>query len=237
MLSCSSQVPSSHPVADWHLLLACLSLPPGSCLHCYFPFPPDCPGTCIFFPEAWAPAITHVLQIQPSAQSSYQRIFPEKLYIFTEVVPCPAFGGEVQVQLRNSLLWELGQVPLDSFLSCWSQIIICCCCSAAQSCSTLCHPTDCSMPGFPVLHHLPEFAQIHIPWVLDANYLILCHPLLLPSIFPSIRVFSNDLALRIRGPKYRSFSFSIGPSSEYSGLFSFRMDWFDLLSTCFVRLL
>ena len=65
--------------------------------------------------------------------------------------------------------------------------------------------------------------------VMPSNHLILCHPLLLPSIFPSIRVFSNELALHIRWPKYWSFSFSISPSSEYSGLISFRMDQLDLL--------
>ena len=66
--------------------------------------------------------------------------------------------------------------------------------------------------------------------VMPSNHLILCHPLLLPSVFPSIRVFSNELALDLRQPKYRSFSFSISPSGEYSGLISFRMDWFDLLA-------
>ena len=66
---------------------------------------------------------------------------------------------------------------------------------------------------------------------MPSNHLILCHPLLLlPSNFPSIRVFSNESVLRIRWPKYRSFSFSISPSNEYSGLISFRMDWFDLLA-------
>ena len=69
-----------------------------------------------------------------------------------------------------------------------------------------------------------------IELVMPSNHLVLCHPLLLTSIFPSIRVFSNELALRIRWPKYWSFSFSISPSSEYSGLISFRMDWFDSLA-------
>ena len=88
------------------------------------------------------------------------------------------------------------------------------------------------MPGFPVLHCLSEFAQIHVHWVgMLSNHLILCYLLfLLPSIFPSIRVFSNELALCIRWPKYWSFSFSISPSNEYSGLISFRIDWFDLLA-------
>ena len=67
--------------------------------------------------------------------------------------------------------------------------------------------------------------------VMSSNHLILCPPLLLlPSVFPSIRVFSNELALHIRWPKYWSFSFSISPSNEYSGLIYFRMDWFDLLA-------
>ena len=70
-----------------------------------------------------------------------------------------------------------------------------------------------------------------IELVMPSNHLILCRPLLpLASIFPSIRVFSNELALHIRWPKYWSFSFSISPSNEYSGLISFRMDWFDLLT-------
>ena len=66
--------------------------------------------------------------------------------------------------------------------------------------------------------------------MIPSNHLILCHPLLPPSIFPSIRVFSNESVLHIRWPKYWSFSFSINPSSEYSGLISFKMDWFDLLA-------
>ena len=112
----------------------------------------------------------------------------------------------------------------------WSWFIRCY--SVTQLYLTLCDPTGCSTPGFPVLHHLVELAQAHIHWVGDAsNNLILCRPLLLlPSIFPIIRVFSNELALRIRWPKYWSFSFSISPSSEYSGLISFQIDWFDFLA-------
>ena len=91
---------------------------------------------------------------------------------------------------------------------------------------------DCSTPGFPVYHQLPGPTQIHVHWVSDAsNHLILCHPLLLlPSIFLSIRVFSNESALRIRWPKYWSFSFNLSPSNEYPGLISFRIDWLDLLA-------
>ena len=104
--------------------------------------------------------------------------------------------------------------------------------SVAQSCPTLCNPIDCSMPGLPVHHQLPEFTQTHVHRaVMPSKHLILCHPLLLPpSIFPSFRVFSNESALRIRWPKYCSFSFSTHPSNEYSGLISFRMDWLDLLA-------
>ena len=111
-------------------------------------------------------------------------------------------------------------------------MLICCCCSVAQLWLTLCYPMDCSTPGFPVPHHLPELSQTHaFELVLPSNYLILCHPLLLLlSIFPRMRVFSNELALQIRWQKYWSFSFSISPSNEYSGLISFRTDWFDLLA-------
>ena len=95
-------------------------------------------------------------------------------------------------------------------------------------------PMDCSTPGFPVLHHLPEFIQTHVHWVGDAsNHLILCHHplLLLPSIFPSIRVFSSELILRIRWLKYWSFSFSISPSMNIQDWFpSGLTDWFDLLA-------
>ena len=89
---------------------------------------------------------------------------------------------------------------------------------------------DGSTLSFPVPHHLPEFAQVHVHWIDDAiHHLILCHPLLLPpSIFPNIRVFSNESVLPIRWPKYWSFSFMISPSNEYSGLLSFKIDWFDL---------
>ena len=106
-----------------------------------------------------------------------------------------------------------------------------CCCSVAQSCPILYNPMNCSTPGFPVLHHLLEFAQTHVHWVMPSTHLIFCCPrLLFPSIFPSIRVFSNGLALHIRWPKYYSFSFSISPSNEHSGLISFRMGWLNFLA-------
>ena len=95
-----------------------------------------------------------------------------------------------------------------------------------QSSTTLCDPMNCSTPRLPVHHQLPEFTQtMSIESVMPSNHLILCLPLLLlPSIFPSIRVFSNESTLRIRCPKYWSFSFNISPSNEHPGLMSFRMD-------------
>ena len=124
--------------------------------------------------------------------------------------------------------------------------------SVSQSCPTLCDPMNLST-GLPVHHQLPEPTKTHVHWVSDAiqpshlllspsphmsvesamlsNHLVLCRPLLLlPSIFPSIRVFSNESILRMRWPKYWSFSFSISPSNEHPGQVSFRLDWLDLLA-------
>ena len=104
------------------------------------------------------------------------------------------------------------------------------CRSVAQLCPTLCDSKDCRMPGFPVLHHLQIlFRFMSIESVMPSNHLLLCYPLLLLSVFLSIRIFSNRSVLHIRWPKYWSFSFSISPPNEYSGLISFTIDWFDLL--------
>ena len=104
--------------------------------------------------------------------------------------------------------------------------------SVTQSCPTLCNPMNCSTPGLPVHHQLPEFTQSHVYRVGDA--IQPSHPLLSPSPpapSPSQhRVFSNESTLRMRWPKYWSFSFSISPSNEHSGLISFRVDWLDLLA-------
>ena len=91
---------------------------------------------------------------------------------------------------------------------------------------------NCSTPGLPVPHQLPEFTRLtSIESVMPSSHLILCRPLLLlPPIPPSIRVFSNESTLRMRWPKYWSFSFNISPSNEHPGLISFRMDWWDLLA-------
>ena len=98
--------------------------------------------------------------------------------------------------------------------------------SIAQLCLTLCNPMDCSMPGLPVHHQLPESTQtLPIESVMRSNHFILCHLLLLlPSIFPSIRVFSNESSPRIKWPKYWSFSFNFSPPNEHPGQI-FMMDW------------
>ena len=104
--------------------------------------------------------------------------------------------------------------------------------SVSHLCPILCDPMDCNTSGFPVPHQLPEFTQTHVHQVvIPSSHLILCHLLLLqPSIFCSIRVFSNESVLYIRWPKYWSFSFSISASNECSRLISFRMDWLNLFA-------
>ena len=109
---------------------------------------------------------------------------------------------------------------------------LCCCFSVSQSCLTLCDSMDCSTPGFPVIPTFWSlFKLMSVESVIPFNHLIFCHPLLLlPSIFPSNRVFSNESVLRIRWPEYWSFSLSMSPSNEHPGLISFKMDWLDLLA-------
>ena len=107
-----------------------------------------------------------------------------------------------------------------------------CCCSATQSCPTLCEPMDCTKPGVPVLHHLPECSWTHVHWVGDA--IQPSHPLFFPS-HPAFYLSQHQglfqwVSSSYQVAKYWSFSFSISPSNEYSGLISFRIDWFDLLA-------
>ena len=104
------------------------------------------------------------------------------------------------------------------------------CCSVSKSFPTLCNPTDCSMPGFSVFHYLLKFAQTHVHWVCDT---IQPSHLLLPPSLPALNLSQHqglfqESAICIRWPKDWSFNFSISPSNEYSGLISFRLDWFDL---------
>ena len=108
-----------------------------------------------------------------------------------------------------------------------------CCCSVTQSRCTLGDPMDCRTPALPVHHSQSLLKLMSIEWVTPTNHLILCCPLLLlPSVFPRIKVFSNESALHIRWLKYWrfSFSFSTSLSSEYSGLISLRIDWLNLLA-------
>ena len=105
-------------------------------------------------------------------------------------------------------------------------------CSVAQSCQTLCNPwTAARQASLSITNSQSLLRLMSIQLVMPSNCLILCRPLLFPpSVFPSIRVFSSESVLHIRWPKYWSFSFSISPSNEYSGLISFRLDWFDRLA-------
>ena len=127
---------------------------------------------------------------------------------------CPTSLIIREIQSKSTMRYHLMQVRVQFS-------------SVAQLCQTLRNPMDCSTPGLPVHHQLTEFTQLmFIETVMPSNHLMLCLSLLpLPSIFPSIRVFSNESALRIRWPKYWSFNFSFSPSNEYSGLISFRVNW------------
>ena len=134
----------------------------------------------------------------------------------------------VTMECRSwSGIWTLSLWPWASEEGMWESF----CCSVTKSRPTLYHPVDCSTPGSSVLCYRPKFAQIHVQLLMQSNHFIFCFPLfLLPSIFPSTRVFSNESALHIGWPKYWSFSCSISPSSEYSELISFRTGLNSLLS-------
>ena len=129
---------------------------------------------------------------------------------------CEALVSACHTYSFLTLKKELGQIQFNS---------------VTQLCPILCNLMDCSMPGFPVHHQLLElFKLMSIKLATPSNHLILHCLLLLPSIFPSIRVFSNEPVLSIRWPKYWSFSLSIRPLNGYSELMSCKIDWFDLLA-------
>ena len=139
-----------------------------------------------------------------------------------ELMNVPESGAWVTIRIKCYGEWLRWQHCLEKFF------VV----QVTQSCPTLGNPMDCSTLGFPVHHQLPELAQTLVHWVGDT--IQPCPSLSSPSpptsVFPSIRVFSNESALYIRWPKDWSFSLSISPSNEYSGLISFRIDWFDLLA-------
>ena len=155
------------------------------------------------FPEL---AQTHVHQVGDAIQPSYPLSSPS-----------PSAFNLSQYQGLFKLWFSLAYRPRDGIARSRG-------CSVAQSYPALCNFRHCSMPGFPVLHHLLKFAKLmSFESVIPSNYLILCLPLLLlSSVFPSIRVFLSESARCIRWPQYWSFSFSISPSNVYSFRFDFR---------------
>ena len=136
---------------------------------------------------------------------------------------CPSKSFQEDPNPKNCQPWKIQVTSLQTQIQ-FS--------SVAQSCPTVCDPMNHSTPG-PSVHQNSQnsLKLLSIKSVMPSSHLILCRPLiLLPLIPPSIRVFSNESTPHIRWPKYWSFSFSLSPSSEYSGLISFRMDWLDLLA-------
>ena len=133
---------------------------------------------------------------------------------------------ELPTEVQVSHMW-LMDMDLDMNMLVFSSVQFS---SVTQLCLTLCDSMNCRTPGLPVTNSGSLLKLMSIELVMPSNHFILCCPLLLPSIFPGIRVFSNESVLCIRWPKYWSFSVSISPSNEYSGLISFRMDWLDLLA-------
>ena len=181
----------------------------------YSPFktPVQCPipqniNVCL----SSAPGHLHLLSLSSPWTGASSKAWVKFAHLCCSALEC---GSRQDRQQPPTTVWQIGNSG-----------------SVAQSCLTLCDSMDCPMQGFPVHHQLLELVQTHVHQIGDAsNYLILCCPLLLlPSIISRIRVFSNESVLCIRWPKYWSSSFSISPSSEFSGLISFRMDWFDLLA-------
>ena len=131
--------------------------------------------------------------------------------------------------MKNSS--SLFSLPITKFMLSESYWIVIQFSSVVQSYPTLCDHMDCSTQGSLSITSSRKLLKLmYMDSVMPSNHLILCHPILLPSIFPSIRIFSNESVLCIRWPKYQTFSFSIIPSHEYSGLISFRIDWLDLLA-------
>ena len=154
--------------------------------------------------------------------SSVHRIFQARM----ELVVMPSsressWPRDTNLHFLSFLHWRAGSLTL----------VLCCCTSVTHSCPAFCNPWAGALQAslfFTISQSLLKLMSI--AWVMPSNHLILCRPLLLlPSIFPSIKVFSNESALHIRWPTYWNFSLIISPPNEYSGLISFRIDWFDLI--------
>ena len=160
--------------------------------------------------------------------SAWKGVPPSNTYSVVEILLRQTPGAWLYWILLE-VKWSVAEI-YNAFVFIHSLI----CCSVAQLCPTLCNLMDCSTPGFPVLPCFPELAQIHVPIesVMPSSHLILCHPLLLLLLqsFPGSGSFPNVSAVHIKWPKYWSLSFSTSPSSEYSGLIFFRMDWLDPLA-------
>ena len=138
----------------------------------------------------------------------------------------------------STLFWASLSPPIPTLqvITGWTPPFFKCCCSVTRLSPVLCDPVNCSTPGLPIPVSWSLLKLVSIESVMPSNHLILCYPLLLlPSIFPSIRVFSNELALCIRWPKYWSFSFGISHSNEYSAsicFFVFHTGMFKLRDAC-----
>ena len=167
-------------------------------------FPPGSWVSFLMLTQGWDPHRLYLLPPSTAATKTKSRDFPGGPVVKTPAAKARGMGSSLIRELRSHML---------------------------HSYRTLCDPKDCSMPGLPVHQQLLWLLKLmSIKSVMPSNHLILCHPLLQPSIFPSIRVFSNELLLPRRWPKYWSFSFSICPSNEYSGPIFFSFDWLDLLA-------
>ena len=154
---------------------------------------------------------------------------PTTIYIHLLYIKVILLKGTIQWFFK--IYWNA--VDLQCWVRCrWTAEWFISLSSVAQSCSTLCDPwTAARQASLSITNSRSLPKLMSIKSVMPSSHLILCHPLLLlPSIFPNIRVFSNESALWIRWPKYQSFSFNIGPSNEHPGLISFKMDWLDLLA-------
>ena len=151
---------------------------------------------------------------------------------FVQILQYPVFNRSDRSRHLCPLPYLGEKVLRFSILSVILAVGFHCCCSVTQLCPTLCHTIDCSTPGFPVITNSWSLLKLmYIELAMPSKHLIFCRPLLLlPSIYPSIRVLSSESVLRITCPKYWSFGFSISSSNEYSALISFTFDLFDLLA-------